>query len=343
MSDVFAGDHWLLFIMQLPTRPAAPRIRLWRRLHQLGSVALKGSVYLLPNTAQAREDFEWLRSEVTAAGGQASIMAARALTADEHAAIIQAFREARSKDFKSLTAALRGVATTPKPLSPTARRTAERVLRSAQQKLTELAATDFAESRERDAAAAAAAALAARLAPPVRTPVMTKKIDRLTAREFHGRTWVTRPRPGIDRMSSAWLIRRYIDPKARFAFRTSAPASTSREIPFDMFGVEFGHDADRCTFEVLARRFGIDDPAVTRIGEIVHDGDLKDDRYGHLESAVINELVEGLRRAHADDHTLLEHGMTMFGGLYESLKGQASSGRRRPPQRRQQPMTRRKP
>ena len=152
---------------------------------------------------------------------------------------------------------------------------------------------------------------------------MTGKSDRLTTQGFKGRTWVTRPRPGVDRMSSAWLIRRFIDPKARFAFRASNPSPSSRDVPFDMFGVEFGHDGARCTFEVLARRFRIDDAAVTRIGEIVHDVDLKDTRYGHPESAVVHELVEGLRRAHADDQTLLEHGMTMFGGLFESFRATA--------------------
>ena len=106
MTDDFAADRWLLFIMQLPTRPAAPRIKLWRRLQQLGSIALRGSVYVLPHTAQAREDFEWLRGEVVAAGGQASILAAHTLTAEEHASIQQAFRDARSQDYRSLAAAL---------------------------------------------------------------------------------------------------------------------------------------------------------------------------------------------------------------------------------------------
>lgn len=149
---------------------------------------------------------------------------------------------------------------------------------------------------------------------------MPTKAERLATPNFEGRTWVTRPRPGVDRMSSAWLIRRFIDPKARFDFRTNTPGLRSREVPFDMFGVKFGHDGDRCTFEVLANRFGIDDRAVKRIGEIVHDVDLKDSRYGHPESAVVHDLVEGLRRAHSDDHTLLEHGMTMFGGLFESFR-----------------------
>ena len=163
---------------------------------------------------------------------------------------------------------------------------------------------------------------------------MPSREDHLAPQDFTGRTWVTRPRSGVDRMSSAWLIRRFVDPKARFAFRATTPSGKSREIPFDMFGVEFGHDGDHCTFEVLATRFGIHDPAVKRIGEIVHDVDLKDSRYGHAESAVVHELVEGLRRAHADDHVLLEHGMTMFGGLFESFRGGAPAPRRQGRSRR---------
>jgi hypothetical protein len=329
MTDEPVGDGWLLFVMQLPTRPAAPRIKLWRRLQQIGSIALRGSVYVLPHTAQAREDFEWLTAEVKAAGGQASILAARALTPDEHASIVQAFQDARSEDFKALAASVSRVATSRKAESSAVRRRTERALRAAQQKLAELEAIDFGGSPERHRAIAAVSALASRLAPRERQDAVAANRDRLATEDFKGRTWVTRPRPGVDRMSSAWLIRRFIDPKARFDFRSSNPGPRSREVPFDMFGVEFGHDGERCTFEVLARRFGIDDAAVKRIGEIVHDVDLKDSRYGHAESAVVHELVEGLRRAHTDDRALLEHGMTMFGGLFESFRAV-------PPRRRQQ-------
>jgi hypothetical protein len=198
----------------------------------------------------------------------------------------------------------------------------------AQQKLVELEAIDFGGSPERDVAAAAVLALAARLAPPDRSADIAAKAGRLKTERYTGRLWVTRPRPGVDRMSSAWLIRRFIDPKARFAFRTSSPSPDARDVPFDMFGVEFGHQGNRCTFEVLAKRFGVNDPAVSRIGEIVHDVDLKESRYGRPESAVVHELVEGLRRAHADDHVLLEHGMTMFGGLFESFKAAAPATRK---------------
>lgn len=312
-------DRWLLFLMQLPTRPAAPRIKVWRRLQQLGSVALRGSVYVLPHTAPAREDFEWLRAEVLAAGGQASILAARALTPDEDRAIVAAFQEARSAEYRALTAAVRRAAGGVGALGPAARRAAEKALRGARQELSRLEAIDFGGSPHRDAAAAAVAALASRLDTQGRRETMPATAH-LAPAGFRGRTWITRPRPGVDRMSSAWLIRRFIDPKAKFDFRAASPASSSRQVPFDMFGVEFGHHGDRCTFEVLAARFGIDEPAVRRLGEIVHDVDLKEDRYGHPESAVVHELVEGLRRAHADDHELLEHGMIMFGGLYESFR-----------------------
>jgi hypothetical protein len=334
MTDERAGDGWLLFIMQLPTRPAAPRIKVWRRLQQIGSIALRGSVYVLPHTAQAREDFEWLAGEVKTAGGQVSILAAHALTEEEHASIVKAFQDARSEDYRSLAAAVNKEATSRKALSPAVRRRAERALRGAQQQLVDLDAIDFGGSPDRDRAAAAVSALAARLTPSERKDRMSAKGDHLTPHNFTGRTWVTRPRPGVDRMSSAWLIRRFIDPKARFAFRGTAPSDKSRDIPFDMFGVDFGHQGDRCTFEVLANRFGIDDPAVKRIGEIVHDVDLKDARYGHAESAVVTELIEGLRRAHADDHALLEHGMTMFGGLFESFRAAPTTRNQRRPVRK---------
>jgi hypothetical protein len=330
------GERWLLFIMQLPTRPAAPRIKLWRRLQQLGSVALRGSVYVLPNTAQSLEDFEWLRGEVVAAGGQASILAARALTEEEDASIVQAFRDARSEDFRSLAASIGRMSPVSGTVAPASWRAAERGLRAAQQRLSELESINFGGSPERDAAASAISALASRLAAGARGGPVGDKTARTPARGFQGRKWVTRPRPGVDRMSSAWLIRRFIDPKARFVFSASKPPAASRDIPFDMFGAEFGHEGNRCSFEVLARRFGIDDPAVARIGEIVHDVDLKDGRYGHPEAPVVHELVEGLRRAHSDDRALLEHGITMFGGLYESFRSTppATPAKRRSPKPR---------
>jgi hypothetical protein len=171
--------------------------------------------------------------------------------------------------------------------------------------------------------------LAARLAPQAeRTPVVASA--KRAQDSFHARTWITRPRPGVDRMSSAWLIQRFIDPKATFGFSADPPPSNDRKrVAFDMFGVGFGHQGDHCTFEVLCDHFGIDDPRVRHIAKVVHDVDLKDDRYRLAEAPVIARMVEGLRASYADDDELLSHGVAMFAALYGSLDPAIESGKRR--------------
>ena len=118
-------------------------------------------------------------------------------------------------------------------------------------------------------------------------------------------------------MSSAWLIRRFIDPKARFRFAEKPPGG--KAVQFDMYGVEFGHQGQNCTFETLVARFGVADTAVKRIAQIVHDLDLKEERYGTPEGPAVGRMVEGLRQMYADDHELLEQGITMMESLYRSL------------------------
>ena len=142
----------------------------------------------------------------------------------------------------------------------------------------------------------------------------TTQLDRT---QYHGRTWITRPRPGVDRMSSAWLIRRFIDPKAQFVFGEAK--NDSKAIPFDTFEAEFGHHGTHCTFETLCDRFGIHDDAVQRLGHIVHDLDLKEATYREPEAPTVGQLVDGLRRAHANDDALLHAGTDMFEALYQSM------------------------
>src|SRR5262249_36045872 len=134
---------------------------------------------------------------------------------------------------------------------------------------------------------------------------------------YRDKVWATRPQPGVDRMSSAWLIRRFVDSKARFVF--GLPTATPDAIPFDTFDAEFGHHGTHCTFETFCDRFAIGDPAVRHIGRIVHDLDLKETKYNEAETATIGRLVEGLRRAHHDDAVLLQSGIDLFEALYQSL------------------------
>ena len=120
-------------------------------------------------------------------------------------------------------------------------------------------------------------------------------------------------------MASAWLIRRFIDPQARFSFAAERAAVPHDALPFDMFGVEFTHHGDDCTFETLCRRFRLRGAAVARVGELVHDIDLKDATFGAPEASTISAMIDGLQLTHADDHALLEHGIAMFESLYRSF------------------------
>jgi hypothetical protein len=138
--------------------------------------------------------------------------------------------------------------------------------------------------------------------------------------DVQGRLWVTRPRPGVDRMASAWLIRHFVDPAARFGFAPDRAAVPDQAVPFDMFGVEFSHQGGGCTFETLCSVFAIDEPALSRIAAIVHDLDLKDGRFGAPECATVGAMIEGLQLAHQDDDELLERGMVLFDSLYRSFE-----------------------
>lgn len=334
-----AHGRWLLLIQQLPTRPSSARIKLWRRLQQLGSVVLKNSVYVLPNTPQAREDFEWLSAEIRAAKGHASILLAEALTTEQAEDIRQAFRAARAIDYNALRAKAQDLLrTSPARPTGTRRQALERAVRACRDELARIESIDFCGSPARATAAAVVDALAAKVtATSMRRPPVSPVAPALKPQIYRRRIWVTRPRPGVDRLACAWLIQRFIDPAARFAFADlEAEYVPRRQIPFDMYGAEFGHHGDHCTFETLCDRFGIGEPAVRRLGQVVHDVDLKDHRYSPSEASMVASLIEGLQATYKDDHELMQHGIALFAGLYESFVQPAATspqGRRKRPAR----------
>jgi hypothetical protein len=312
---------WLLLLLQLPTRPSRARVQAWRRLQRLGAVALKNSAYVLPESAQAREDFAWMAGEIRASGGHASVFVARAAAPGEDDAISAAFRDARQQDY---TALIRVVERLRAQMvkRPPRRNTADwlraaREARRARERLMEIERIDFFGAAGRERARRLLADVDRRLSE------MTSRAKRPRASvkgsHYRNRVWVTRPRPGIDRMGSAWLIRRFIDPAAKFAFAPAPPRRRDARVPFDMFGVDFGHQGHLCTFEVLVDRFGIDDPAVAHLARVVHALDLKDDRFEVPDATTVSHLVDGLQRSYVDDHELLEQGIVMFESLYLAL------------------------
>jgi hypothetical protein len=308
--------EWLLLLFFLPATRGHARVTAWRRLQRIGAVLVKHSAYALPHSPESREDFEWIRNEIVTSGGQAIVLVARApeQTADDD--IVNTFRAARSHDFAALAgAASKLLEKASGKGADSARRQLTQSLRRLRERFKEAVRLDFYGTPEREDVATLLTQLdhrTGRTSAMRSTPTTTAN-----AAAYHDKVWLTRPRPGVDRMSSAWLIRRFVDPNARFVF--TDPSKTPNAIPFDTFEAEFGHHGTHCTFETFCNRFGIDDPAVRHIGRIVHDLDLKERTYGETETATIGQLVEGLRRAQHDDDALLHSGIDLFEALYQSV------------------------
>jgi hypothetical protein len=322
-------NAWLVLFYQLPAKHSPARVKAWRRLHRIGAVTLKNSAYVLPNSAEAREDFEWIKTEIIAIGGQAVVLASEALDSATGQDITALFRTARGQDFDAVRQDARAILERLGARAPggSARRRLVQSIRRLRERFREIEAIDFFDAPHRSEAAQTLDELDQRTK---KGQLMAKRPTpsqaALDVNRYRGRVWITRSRPGVDRMSSAWLIRRFIDPDATFAFGDASMQPTM--IPFDMFGAEFGHHGTSCTFETIAQRFGIADPAVAWLGRIVHDLDLKEETYSAPEKAAVGRMIEGLRRMYPDDRTLLDEGITMFEALYRSYAEHQSSSSR---------------
>jgi hypothetical protein len=319
--------QWLLLVHQLPPRPSNLRVHVWRRLQQVGAVSLRNSVYVLPNTSETCEDFDWVREEIAARGGQVSVLAADAIDGYTDDELREAFRRARATDYDALIRDAKALA---KRFGTRRRFTALRGMQADVAKLRErfrvIKAADYFESPRGGEALSSLETLEGALPGTSMTPTESAVLG---PDAFRRKVWVTRPHPGIDRMASAWLIRRFIAPDATFAF--GLPPTTKGRIPFDMPDVEFGHKGAECTYETLVRRFGISDPAAIRIGHVVHDLDFKELTFGLPETQTIGRLVEGLRDGSVTDDALLQDGIRVVEALYRSYlrDGRAESDPRR--------------
>jgi hypothetical protein len=324
--------RWLLFVHQLPSNPSNLRVRTWRRLQQLGAIPIKQAVYVLPDSPGAREDFEWLKTEVKAAGGDASVFAADNVDAWSDDALVEEFRRSRQDAYAALARdtekALKRAAGVRRPRGTRAP-AVRRLLDIFRERLTAIEGLDFFGSAGRDRVITLLDELEGET-DASRPDTSSASAASREVTSYQGRLWITRPRPGVDRMASAWLIRRFIDPQARFAFAADRHVIPADGVPFDMFGVEFSHQGDGCTFETLCSVFSIHAPAITRIAAIVHDLDLKDGRFGAPEGATVGAMIEGLQLAYTDDDALLAQGMTLFDSLYRSFEQSVRSAGPRP-------------
>lgn len=315
MSEGSERGSWLVLLHQLPAKPAYARVKLWRRLQALGALAVKNAAYALPAGPQAQEDLEWALKEITAAGGEGVVLEARLVDGLTDADLRAQFNAAREAEYTALAGEIRAAASASGddalPPAQFARLKAE---------ASRLAAIDFFGTAGRLTVEALLTMLAERSQSGSRSnaPAAADLPPK-------GSVWVTRQDVHVDRIASAWLIRRFIDAEASFRF---VPAKGYRprpgEVRFDMFEGEFTHEGDRCTFEVLLQRTGLTDPALTAIGEIVHDIDLKDGKFGRAESVGIATLIDGLARSPLADPERIERGGLLFDDLYTSFSGRRS-------------------
>lgn len=298
-DSIVSPTQWLLLVTQLPPKPDYLRVKLRRRLQHIGAIPLKRTVYVLPVNDQCREDFEWLAREIVADGGEATLAHGAFLDGETDARLVSAFQTARSTDYAEIVAASRHERTD---------------LDRLKRRLSDTMGMDHFGAPGRPDAEAAIDALSQRV-------TVSENPDMRTASQApRGRTWVTRSGVYVDRIASAWLIRRFVDPEARFRF---VPAKGYQpepgELRFDMFEGEFTHDGDLCTFETLCRHYALKDGALTAIGEIVHDIDCKDDKFERPETPGLRMVLDGITSTQLDDDSRIARGREMLDDLYVQL------------------------
>jgi hypothetical protein len=326
-------QEWVLLIHQLPSTPTNLRVRTWRKLQRLGAVVLKNSVYVLPFNEKTYEDFQWLKQEIESAGGEATLLRAGVVEGTADKEIISVFCHARDEEYSKLAAELEGLVGSIREQKRGGHLTDARVssyeaeLDKLHNELERLIAIDFFNASGRSTATAAfhscQKALRAsqnrnqRLAESVRGEGAT-----LTLKKYQGRRWFTRRNLFIDRLASIWLIKRFIDRHPRFYF-VSEEETVTGGIGFDMVGAEFTHAGEDCTFETLIKQFGLNqDVGLRAIAEIVHDIDLKDNKFNRLEAAGFSATIRGVANMLKNDNKLMRQGILLFDGLYALLRQQ---------------------
>ena len=338
--------EWILLIHQLPPKPTNLRVRIWRKLQRLGAVAIKNSVYVLPANEKTQEDFQWLKQEIQTAGGEAAVFRAGSVEGATDEEIIAAFRKARDEEFAAVSAEFDGLTgaiagqSRGKHLSAGRLTAHETEIDKLHAELERIVANDFFDAKGRASAFIAyercQKAIRVTQGPARKAALRIAKRGTLEVANYQGRRWVTRRNLHIDRLASAWLIKQFIDKRPRFYFIADGE-TIEGAIPFDMFDAEFTHHGDECTFETMLKEFGlVEIKGLREIAEIVHDIDLKDDKFHRLEAAGLNAIIDGLSRVLRDDRKLLQQTSIVFDGLYALLskgsekKSSAKTRRRKP-------------
>jgi hypothetical protein len=300
-----AAARWILLLFNLPTRQASERVEVWRKLRRYGALPMQSGGHLLPNTPHTLEHLEWLAAVIRKYKGKASVLHVQSVDDCPDVELRRRFVDARSKDYEQLQSELKKLLKS--------RSWPAGALSRLRKRFAEILAIDFFNSPFRSRVEALLARAERIENPAPESPRQAQRVRK----EYLNRTWVTRPRPGIDRVSSAWLIARFIDKNAKFVFDTE-PTRHPNAVPFDMFHGGFGHRGEDCTFETLCKEFRIRDSKAEVIAQIVHDADLEDEKFGCMEGVGLDRVLVGWAKQDVSDDELLRRGMQLIEGLYSA-------------------------
>lgn len=322
------GKRWLLFFYTIPAKPVANRMSIWRKLMKSGAVLLKGSAYLFPYSNEHVELAQWLVIEVKEMQGDAAFVTSDSVETMDEDALTELFNQCRRSDYLPLEQGLDEIAgkwdSIKKGGQSVSAKTLTAPLARLRKSLTEVKKIDFFATREGHALEQRLDALAEEIreySEPSGKQTRPVELPRKSVADFSGRRWVTRCKPFVDRMASAWLISRFIDPQATFSFLAESEATMPDDaVAFDMYQGELTHWGDLCTFEVLVKVFSISDRAVEAIAEIVHALDVKDDKFHPAEARGVEDVLRGIRKTALNDHDALIRGMQVFEMLYMARK-----------------------
>jgi hypothetical protein len=324
-NEIAAG--WLLFFYTIPSRPVSGRMKVWRKLIKSGAVPLKGAVYILPFNDEHYEFFQWLVSEIAGMNGEAAFVKINRVDTMQDQEIIALFNRQRASDYKAAEKACedieRGVGSIRKGGRQQAANALTGQFARLRKDFEEIQRIDFFSSNEGRVLSARVRQLEIEIRKHAGAETKQKKPPAVTLRspdDYRGKIWITRKRPFVDRMASAWLIRKFIAKDATFDFRDDREMEDAgrNSVTFDVRGGEFTHSGDLCTFEVLVKSFGLRDKTVKKIAEIVHDLDLKDGKYKSPEAKGLEDILTGIRKTAKDDKDILDRGMAVFEMLYAS-------------------------
>jgi hypothetical protein len=305
---VITANSWLLLLFSLPTNRNTERVAVWRRLKKMGAVQIKTSTYLLPDEPAQYEQFQWLAKRIRDYGGDSTLVRAHEIEGLTKERVIAIFNDARASDYGELRKSLQSLIARQKKMdAEEASSELERLTR----RFREVRAVDFFDSpRGHDVAM---------LLRRAEGPKRSRQLETLDVKQYQGKTWLTRPRPEIDRVGCAWLISTFIDRKPKFVFASSADTFPNA-IPFDMLDAEFSHHGNCCTFETLIRRFAISDKSLGKMGEMIHDADLDDARFQRVEAVGIDRVLKGWAKQGFSDQEILRRGFECFDALYAFLQ-----------------------